>query len=152
MTDITKMTGRQLVEEHNRLAAILGLPDVGRFATREAGVRRVQRLTERHASEQVRAVVTSQNVSDISMSEMTTVEVMEQLRTSPEADKKMRAAAAGPTIRQITDEYNALVPEAQALGVRARHHSSLFESKALGQRQLDKLKADLAAAREAAAQ
>jgi hypothetical protein len=45
---------------------------------------------------------------------------------------------------------NALVPEAQKLSVKVRHHTSLFETKAKGEVQLAKLKAAIAAAKQAA--
>lgn len=52
------------------------------------------------------------------------------------------------TIKGLTERFNALVPAAQAAGLKwAKRHTSMFESKALGLRIVAKLEAELTAAR-----
>ena len=47
--------------------------------------------------------------------------------------------ASTVTHRELTERFNALVPRAKKLGITwARHHTSAFESKALGVRMLAK--------------
>jgi hypothetical protein len=56
--------------------------------------------------------------------------------------------AGGTTHRELTERFNALIPRANKLGVTwARTHTSAFETKALGVRQLARLEAAIAAAR-----
>jgi hypothetical protein len=51
------------------------------------------------------------------------------------------------TLRGLTDAFNAAVPQATKLGIAwAKHHTSLFESKALGQRVLARLQKEIMAA------
>lgn len=57
---ITDMTGPELVAEHNRLAALVeGVATVNRFATREAGIKRVTDLAERVNAEKMTKVATA---------------------------------------------------------------------------------------------
>lgn len=157
---MTKMTGPQLVAEHNRLAAILGVPEVGRFATREAGQRRVQKLTE---ALEAQAVVDAENAREAQLEAQSEAEEFAEVHQAvteasqyampTQAAPKVRGARGeGPSLRELTDQYNALVPEALNLGLKGvKHHTSLFESKALGVTQVAKLTERVREAREARA-
>jgi hypothetical protein len=52
-------------------------------------------------------------------------------------------------LKWYTDEYNRLVPQAVALGIKANVHTSLFESRVKGEKQLGLLVAAMEAARQA---
>jgi hypothetical protein len=59
------------------------------------------------------------------------------------------ADASTMTHRQLTEVFNALVPRANRLGIAwARHHTSAFESKALGARMLARLEEAIARVRD----
>ena len=59
-------------------------------------------------------------------------------------DDAEEATAPVETIKTLTEAYNALVPQATALGIKCKHHKSPFETKGLGQRQLAKLREQIA--------
>lgn len=82
----------------------------------------------------------------------------QETATDEESDmaKRKKAAAkgksrprstSGTTIRELTDEYNKLVAgmgaKAKEAAPYARHHKSLFESKAKAEKQLKRLRKDL---------
>lgn len=62
---------------------------------------------------------------------------------APKAEAAPKANGAQPgSIRAITEEFNSLVPQAAKLGHKQfKHHTSLFESKVKGEKQLGVLKA-----------
>lgn len=92
----------------------------------------------------------SSGVSDISWSEMTGADLKSEdddMAKKRKAGRKpaRKASAArrteGPTLKDYTAEYNALVPAAKKAGVTfAKVHTSLFESKDKAVAQLDRLK------------
>lgn len=45
-----------------------------------------------------------------------------------------------PTVKQLTEDFNRLVPTARELGIKVKHHTSLFGSKDAARRQLTVLK------------
>ena len=65
---------------------------------------------------------------------------------------RRRASAATPadlaamTHQQLWDTWNALVPEAISAGLKAKAHTSAFETKAGGVKQITKLKEAIKAA------
>jgi hypothetical protein len=72
-------------------------------------------------------------------------------KTSKQAPVAVEPIAAPTTpeqkpLRWFTEQYNALVPRAVALGIPAQIHSSLFESRAKGAKQLAWLMARIEAA------
>jgi hypothetical protein len=61
----------------------------------------------------------------------------------PKPAKPERPPPAGVSLAQLTAEYNALVPEALRLGVRAFVHKSLFGDRAGANKQISKLRASI---------
>jgi len=51
------------------------------------------------------------------------------------------------THQQLWDTWNALVPAAQTAGIKCKIHTSAFERKELGIKQIGKLRAAIAAAK-----
>jgi hypothetical protein len=59
--------------------------------------------------------------------------------TVKQREAKVTCDTAGLTLKQLTEAFNAAVPQANRLGIGwAKHHTSVFESKALGARVLAK--------------
>jgi hypothetical protein len=71
----------------------------------------------------------------------------------PSRPRSRKAAAAPPKpapppkLAWFTEEWNRLVPEAQRLGINVRQHTSLFESRAVGERRLEWLRKAVADAK-----
>ncbi len=153
---------------------------VTRFATTEAGIKRCEKLQEAlqaagtpaaaPADETVTETVTTTfpetSVEDTNHTEDEDAEALLPGETEEEymarkAKKKVAGAAkkggkgkarstGGTTIREMTDEYNAIVKglnQAQKEAAPfAKHHSSNFESKEKAKKQLDRLKKAVAKA------
>jgi hypothetical protein len=74
-------------------------------------------------------------------------EVVARLEAIFATGKPPRAVGQNPdSVENLTKRYNALVPTALALSIRAKHHSSLFGTVAGGKDVLKKLEAAIAAA------
>lgn len=56
-----------------------------------------------------------------------------------------------PTLGELQTQFNDLVPEANRLGITAKIHTSMFETKAGGMIQIDKLRAKIKEASKKAA-
>jgi len=76
-------------------------------------------------------------------------------RAKPKTRRRARPAApsaaapadlAAMTHQQLWDTWNALVPEAISAGLKAKAHTSAFETKAGGVKQITKLKEAIKAA------
>lgn len=65
------------------------------------------------------------------------------------APRKAGAArrTEGPTLASYREEFNSLVPQAKKLGLKFKHHTSEFESKAKGAAQVARLKKAIAGAK-----
>lgn len=114
MTKYTEMTGPQLVDAYNDRVKQLGsdkFQPVKKFRNKQEAAKRLQAIDR--AMKKASGVATNGNATG-----------------EPRV-----------TVRSLTDEYNALVPQAAALGIRARHHTSLFGSMTGAQTQLEKLRA-----------
>lgn len=126
MKAIKEMSGPELVAEHNRLAAVLGKPEVKRFANKEAAVRRCEVLAlevkRAQAKEAKEAATGPKRVNG----------------STPKV-----AAEKGETLKQQMDRFNALVAEAKEKGIKAKVHTSTFETHAKGEVQIAKLAAKI---------
>lgn len=166
-TSLETMTGPQLVAEYNRLAAALGdgARAVQRFSTRQAAIRRIIDLRGRM---EVHADAPSPAFSELTVQVQCGGIVARGAgggggRRSAPRPAALAPEPVGPTqapnisaarpiaewsIRQLTEEFNRLVPEARALGIAwAKHHNSAFERKDVAVRQVERLRAEIAGAR-----
>lgn len=171
--DFTTMTGPQLVDAYNSMVAtwydLRGDNTFGtikRFANTTVGRERCEKL---HAAIQakrgdetgtVRAEPAQAPVQpDAAPVPIAADETAGAAETAaaPESEEDMakrktrkaprRNGNGGPTIREMTEEYNSLVPRASKAGVTwARHHTSLFGSLEAGKAQLNRLKKAISAA------
>jgi hypothetical protein len=165
MTNFADMTGAQLVSAFNTLAkeaALFGATSVPaqikRFPDRKAGVKRCEALAAnvkalKEAAEPKQAEADMGYAPGLSVGPGGTLigtGKPPQAKTAAKA-KAMTAAKApakktpaarehangsGHPLSWYTEQYNALVPEAVRLGIKAKHHTSLFESKAKAEKQL----------------
>jgi hypothetical protein len=158
-TDFTKLTGPELVSAFNALvreSEALGATSipkqVKRFATHKAGVDRCVFLHN-----QVWALKKAAEIKPVAdaVAKAETAQTA-KAKTAAKAPAKKPPAAreasngTGHPLKWYTDTYNSLVPEAVKLGVKAKHHTSLFESRAKAEVQLAKLKAAIEAAKQSA--
>ena len=135
--NLDKMSGPELVAMYNKLSAELGGAhgSVNRFSNRATAVRRVQALLDEVAARTPAPAPAPAPVEEA---------------PAPVNATPTEVADIDPTtlsIGAMREWFNAQVPEAQRLGVRAKHLNSPFESRASGVRRIQKLIADLKIAR-----
>lgn len=130
-------------------------PVNSKFKTIEDGVRRLDVLESNiSAREASNRAVEREEAASVTEAETAAPAAQEEESDVARKKKTRRAAAAprsrgnGVTIKEKTDEYNELVPEAKRLGVPyARKHSSAFGSHEMADKQIKRLKTDMASAR-----
>jgi hypothetical protein len=169
--DVLGLAGRsnqQLVELYNEMYQTwtdLGgdntFGTVRRFATADVGRARCSRLHQaivaRRGTEEVATVATVANGApqgDAALGTPTTEETEDMARRKAAGRKPAREATrrrvsgnGHATIKELTEEYNSLVPAAKRAGITwARHHTSLFGSLAAGATQVQRLKKAISSA------
>jgi hypothetical protein len=119
---------------------------VRRFATADVGRARCSRLHQ--------AIVARRGTTGATTSETLTEETEDMARRKAAGRKPAREATrrrvsgnGHATIKELTEEYNSLVPAAKRAGITwARHHTSLFGSLAAGATQVQRLKKAISSA------
>jgi len=133
----------QLAAEYNEIAATLGQPTVRRFSNRQAAERRLAQLKT------LVPPVTAEPEPVAEPAPVAAEPVAEPAPVAAEPDITTRGNGDGlRPLKWYTEQYNALVPEAVALGINARHHTSLFESRVKGEKQLAWLEAAISEAKK----
>jgi hypothetical protein len=144
-TNFAEMKGAALVEAFNALVAranelkMEGAPaPVNKFANRDQGIARAQKL---HAS----IVLAERNAAKASEAGADKPKRGAKVAKDTTKNGGGKKRGDGPTLRELTDQFNALVPEAVKKGIKVKHHTSLFESKVAAERMLGQLKEKMAA-------